>query len=45
MFTDVFSHPLILAATTAFWDAGLRDGPAAKAWLEDGGLPTRLNGR
>ena len=38
-------HPLILAATTAFWNARLRNDPAAKAWLEEGGLSTFLNGR
>jgi len=27
-------HPLICAATTAFWDAHLRDDASAKAWLE-----------
>jgi predicted dienelactone hydrolase len=26
-------HRLILAVTTAFWDAWLRDDPAARAWL------------
>jgi len=31
-------HPLILDATTAFWDAHLRDHPAAKTWLEQGGF-------
>ncbi|MGA2245995.1 MAG: hypothetical protein ABSH48_13425 [Verrucomicrobiota bacterium] len=38
-------HPLILAAATAFWKARLRDDPAAKGWLEEGGLSTLLNGR
>ena len=37
-------HPLILAATTAFLNARLRDDPAAKAWLEEGGLATSLGG-
>ncbi len=41
--TDKF-HPLILAATTAFWNAHLRKDPAAKAWLEGGGLSTLLGG-
>jgi len=41
--TDKF-HPLILAATTAFWNAHLRNDNAAKAWLEEGGLSTLLNG-
>ena len=27
-------HPAILAITTAFWDAYLKDEPAAKAWLD-----------
>jgi predicted dienelactone hydrolase len=31
-------HPLILAATTAFWDARLRDDPGAKSSLEQGGF-------
>lgn len=31
-------HKAILAVTTAFWDAYLRDDPAAKAWL-DGDKP------
>jgi predicted dienelactone hydrolase len=31
-------HPLILAATTAFWDARLRNNSDAQAWLEHGGL-------
>jgi len=34
-------HPLILAATTAFWDARLRNNHDARTWLEQGGL-TRL---
>jgi predicted dienelactone hydrolase len=37
-------HPLILEATTAFWNARLRNDPAAKSWLEEGGLSTLLNG-
>ena len=37
-------HPLILAATTAFWNARLRNDPAAKAWLDEGGISTLLNG-
>lgn len=31
-------HPLILASTTAFWDARLRDETGAKLWLEQGGF-------
>jgi predicted dienelactone hydrolase len=31
-------QPLILAATTAFWDAHLRNDSAAKDWLEHGGF-------
>ena len=27
-------HQAILAATTAFWDAYLRDDPEAKKWLD-----------
>ena len=30
-------HRIILALSTAFWDAYLRDDAAAKAWLEGGG--------
>jgi hypothetical protein len=37
-------HPLILAATTAFWDAHLRDDAGAKAWLEQGGFTAKLDG-
>jgi predicted dienelactone hydrolase len=37
-------HPFILAATTVFWNARLRADPAAKAWMEEGGLSTLLNG-
>jgi predicted dienelactone hydrolase len=38
-------HPLILAATTAFWNAQLQNDPAAETWLEEGGLSTLLNSR
>ncbi len=41
--TDKF-HPLILAATTAFWDAHLRNNPDARAWLEQGGLSASMRG-
>jgi predicted dienelactone hydrolase len=34
-------HRLILALSTAFWDAYLRDDPQAKAWLQGDG-PKRL---
>ena len=30
-------HRAILALSTAFWDAYLRDDPAAKAWLDGDG--------
>ena len=30
-------HRVILALSTAFWDAYLRDDPAAKAWLDGDG--------
>ncbi len=35
---DIKFHPLICAATEAFWDAHLRGDGAAKAWLEQGGF-------
>lgn len=31
-------HSLILASTTAFWDAYLKDEPKAKTWLKNGGM-------
>ena len=34
-------HRVILALCTAFWDAWLREDPAAKAWL-DGDGPTSV---
>jgi hypothetical protein len=34
-------HPAILAISTAFWDAYLRDDPSAKAWLTGDG-PRRI---
>lgn len=37
-------HPLILAATTAFWDEHLRGDAGAKAWLEQGGFTARMDG-
>jgi predicted dienelactone hydrolase len=37
-------HPLVLAATTAFWDAHLRKNPDARAWLEEGGLTAIMQG-
>lgn len=35
---DARFHELILAGTTAFWDAYLKGDAAAKAWLESGGF-------
>jgi predicted dienelactone hydrolase len=35
-------HRAILALTTAFWDAYLRDDPAARAWLDGDGPRTVL---
>jgi predicted dienelactone hydrolase len=35
---------LAQAATTAFWDAYLRNDPAAQRWLADGGFAQRLGG-
>lgn len=37
-------QPLILAATTAFWDAHLRCDASAKAWLEEGGFTALMHG-
>jgi len=37
-------HPLILAATTAFWDAHLRGDAGAKTWLEQGGFTALMDG-
>lgn len=39
---DALFHRLILATTTAFWDAYLKDNPAAKQWLFDGGCRALL---
>jgi len=35
-------HPLILAATNAYWDAHLRDNADAREWLEQGGFAAIL---
>ena len=35
-------HRAILALSTAFWDAWLRDDPNARAWLEGAGPATIL---
>ena len=35
-------HRVILALSTAFWDAWLRDDAAAKAWLNGDGPKTVL---
>jgi predicted dienelactone hydrolase len=35
-------HPVILALSTAFWDAYLRDDAAAKSWLDGDGPRTLL---
>lgn len=37
-------HTLIQKATTAFWDAHLKDDPKARAWLDDGGLAAEATG-
>ena len=37
-------HRAILAITTAFWDAYLREDPAAKAWLESSAVRDVLEG-
>ena len=34
---DARHHALILAGTTAFWEAFLKDDPSARKWLLDGG--------
>ena len=39
---DARFQPLILAASTAFWDATLRNNQAARAWLYNGGFKTLL---
>jgi predicted dienelactone hydrolase len=36
-------HQAILALTTAFWDAGLKDDPAAKTWLKGKGAKSVLS--
>jgi hypothetical protein len=36
-------HPAILAISTAFWDAYLRNDPAAKAWLDGAGPQSVLD--
>jgi hypothetical protein len=35
-------HRVILALSTAFWDAYLRDDPAARAWLNGPGARSIL---
>ncbi|MEW5764043.1 MAG: alpha/beta hydrolase family protein [Acidobacteriota bacterium] len=35
-------HRVVLALTTAFWDAYLSEDPAARAWLDGGGPPSLL---
>lgn len=39
---DPRHHPVILALSTAFWDAWLRGDPAARAWLDGGGAQAVL---
>ncbi|MCL6566831.1 MAG: hypothetical protein K6U09_10465, partial [Acidobacteriia bacterium] len=39
---DPVFHSLIRQATTAFWDAYLRNDTAARQWLADGGLEAVL---
>ncbi len=34
---------LVCAATTAFWDAYLKGGTAAKTWLDNGGFAAELS--
>lgn len=40
--TDLRFQSLIAEASTRFWDAHLKADPAARAWLREGGLKTRL---
>jgi predicted dienelactone hydrolase len=39
---DPVFHDLIRQSTTAFWDAYLKDNPAARKWLADGGFKAEL---
>jgi predicted dienelactone hydrolase len=39
---DATVHDFVLRATTAFWDAYLKDDPKAKAWLAGGGFARSL---
>ena len=39
---DASLHPLVLEASTAFWDANLKKDAGAQAWLDGGGLKQRL---
>ncbi len=39
---DPLFHDLIRQSTTAFWDAYLKDDPAARAWLAGGGFSAVL---
>ncbi len=39
---DRRQHELILASTTAFWDAWLKSDATAKAWLLDGAFEQSL---
>lgn len=40
--TDAAFQQFIRTSSTAFWDAYLKDDPAAKAWLRDGGFSKAL---
>ena len=40
--TDQPLQDRILAGSTAFWDAWLRESPSAKTWLDDGGFSRAL---
>ncbi len=42
---DPAIHRLIRLSSTAFWDAFLRDDPAARAWLRTGGLSAAMQGQ
>jgi predicted dienelactone hydrolase len=41
---DAIFHDMIRMSSVAFWDAYLKDDPAARRWLADGGFETTLDG-